>query len=102
MSDKSSADAIEQELARVRADLAATVDALNDRLNPKKRLDRATADLKGSARRARDRARVFVQDLADDKPRLGLVLGAAALAVIGMVLLRRRPEQHVHHRGNPH
>ncbi|MFG1698730.1 DUF3618 domain-containing protein [Nonomuraea sp. NPDC049309] len=99
-------DELERQIARTRAELARTVDAIVDRVSPKRVAERTVADVKsraghfvaavgdalgGAARPARpgDDGQVW----EDEQPDLGPVLiGIGAVLVVGaaIVLLRRR------------
>lgn len=100
-------DELERRIARARAELAQTVDAIADRVNPKRVAERTVADVKtraghfvasvGDALGVAPRPVEYTDDPAqaweDDRPSLAPVLiGVGAVLVVGaaIALLRRR------------
>ncbi|MEV0630278.1 DUF3618 domain-containing protein [Nonomuraea wenchangensis] len=100
-------DELERRIARARAELAQTVDAIADRVNPKRVAERTVADVKtraghfvasvGDALGVTPRPVEYSDDPAhvweDERPSLAPVLiGVGAVLVVGaaIVLLRRR------------
>jgi cobalamin biosynthesis Mg chelatase CobN len=76
----SSPDAIEADIERQREELAATVSALQDRLDVKSRAKEKAAELK-------DRA---TTDTGKPRPELAALAVAAVVGVVGLVVWRRR------------
>jgi len=76
----SSPDAIEDDIERQREELAATVSALQDRLDVKSRAKEKAAELK-------DRA---TTDTGKPRPELAALAAAAVIGVVGLVVWRRR------------
>jgi Protein of unknown function (DUF3618) len=76
----SSPDAIEADIERQREELAATVSALQDRLDVKSRAKEKAAELK-------DRA---TTDTGKPRPELAALAAAAIVGVVGLVVWRRR------------
>ena len=76
----SSPDAIEADIERQREELAATVSALQERLDVKARAKDKAAEL-------RDRA---TTDTGRPRPELGALAVGALAAVVGLVVWRRR------------
>lgn len=76
----SSPDAIEADIERQREELAATVSALQDRLDVKSRAKETAAELK-------DRA---TTDTGKPRPELAALAAAAVIGVVGLVVWRRR------------
>ena len=76
----SSPDAIEADIERQREELAATVSALQDRLDVKSRAKEKAAELK-------DRA---TTDTGKPRPELAALAAAAVVGVVGLVVWRRR------------
>ena len=76
----SSPDAIEADIERQREELAATVSALQDRLDVKSRAKEKAAELK-------DRA---TTDTGKPRPALAALAVAAVVGVVGLVVWRRR------------
>ncbi|MED7926878.1 DUF3618 domain-containing protein [Nonomuraea sp. LP-02] len=100
-------DELERRIARARAELAQTVDAIADRVNPKRVAERTVADVKtraghfvasvGDALGVTPRPVEYSDDPAqvweDERPSLAPVLiGVGAVLVVGaaIALLRRR------------
>ncbi len=100
-------DELERRIARARAELAQTVDAIADRVNPKRVAERTVADVKtraghfvasvGDALGVTPRPVEYGDDPAqvweDERPSLAPVLiGVGAVLAVGaaIVLLRRR------------
>lgn len=76
----SSPDAIEADIERQREELAATVSALQERLDVKSRAKEKAAELK-------DRA---TTDTGKPRPELAALAVAAVVGVVGLVVWRRR------------
>jgi len=76
----SSPDAIEADIERQREELAATVSALQERLDVKSRAKEKAAELK-------DRA---TTDTGKPRPELAALAAAAVVGVVGLVVWRRR------------
>ena len=76
----STPDAIEADIERQREELAATVSALQDRLDVKSRAKEKAAELK-------DRA---TTDTGKPRPELAALAVAAVVGVVGLVVWRRR------------
>ncbi|MEV0582315.1 DUF3618 domain-containing protein [Nonomuraea sp. NPDC050310] len=98
-------DELERRIARTRADLARTVDAIADRVSPKRVAERSVAELKGRANHlvasVGDSLGVRPRPASDDPDRLWddeqpnvgpLLIGVGAVLVVGaaIMLLRRR------------
>jgi hypothetical protein len=69
---------------RTRADLARTIDAISDRVSPKKNLQRAV----DQAREAVDEVRERISQV--DPIVAGVAVGAAVLGLAVLILVRRR------------
>lgn len=83
---KRSADQIEADLARTREELAATIDALADKVSPKLQAARAAEHAKAKAASVSDAAKGFAGNVAHGKPKaiavVAAVLGLAAGAIV--------------------
>ncbi len=100
---KRSADQIEADIAKTRAELAETLEVLADRVNPRLQAARAADLAQATAASVSERARAvtasastsvkgFADDVADGKPKaIALVAaGAAVVAALVVVTARRR------------
>jgi hypothetical protein len=86
-----SQDALVADIDRTRTDLARTIDAISDRVSPKKNLQRAmdqARDAVDQAREAVDQARGRISQV--DPIVAGVAVGAVVLGLAVLVLVRRR------------
>jgi hypothetical protein len=79
-----SQDALVADIDRTRTDLARTIDAISDRVSPKKNLQRAV----DQAREAVDQVRERVSQV--DPIVAGVAAGALVIGVAVLILVRRR------------
>jgi hypothetical protein len=86
-----SQDALVADIDRTRTDLARTIDAISDRVSPKKNLQRAMDQAReavGQARDAVDQARGRISQVHPIVA--GVAVGAVVLGLAVLVLVRRR------------
>ena len=79
-----SQDALVADIDRTRTDLARTIDAITDRVSPKKNLQRAV----DQAREAVDEARERISQV--DPIVAGVAVGAVVIGLAVLILVRRR------------
>jgi len=77
-------DALVADIDRTRAELAATIDAISDRVSPKKNLQRAV----DQAREAVDQVRERISQV--DPIVAGVAAGAVVMGIAVLILVRRR------------
>jgi Protein of unknown function (DUF3618) len=77
-------DELVADIDRTRTDLARTIDAISDRVSPKKNLQRAV----DQARQAVDEARERISQV--DPIVAGVAVGAVVMGVAVLILVRRR------------
>jgi len=90
-------DTLVADIDRTRAQLARTIDAISDRVSPKKNAERAmdqvrerVGQIERVAEQVRDRVTGQVRELSKDPVRAGAVAAAVAVGVAALILLRRR------------
>jgi ribosome maturation protein Sdo1 len=84
-------DALVADIDRTRAQLASTIDAITDRVSPKKNVERALEQARervSQAQRALEQVRDRVSQI--DPIMAGAAAAAIAIGVTALILLRRR------------
>jgi hypothetical protein len=76
-------EVIVREIEQTRAELADAIDAITGRINPRRAATRG-------ARAVREQVASDVTAVQEHKPRPAVLAGALAVAVIGLLLIRRR------------
>jgi MYXO-CTERM domain-containing protein len=76
-------EVIVREIEQTRAELADAIDAITGRINPRRAATRG-------AQVVRDQVSSDVSSIAEGKPRPAVLAGAAAVGVLGLILIRRR------------
>jgi MYXO-CTERM domain-containing protein len=76
-------EVIVREIEQTRAELADAIDAITGRINPRRAATR-------SAQVVREQVASDVSSIAEGKPRPAVIIGAAAVGLLGLVLIRRR------------
>jgi hypothetical protein len=76
-------EVIVREIEQTRAELADAIDAITGRINPRRAATRG-------ARAVREQVASDVTAVQGHKPRPAVLAGALAVAVIGLLLIRRR------------
>ncbi|HWC34833.1 MAG TPA: DUF3618 domain-containing protein [Mycobacteriales bacterium] len=97
-------EVIVREIEQTRAELADTIDAITGRINPRRAASRGARAVRDQVAAVRDRVEdatsgdssegpkpyAAALPLAEHKPRPAVLLGAAAVVMLGLVLIRRR------------
>jgi len=76
-------EVIVREIEQTRAELADAIDAITGRINPRRAATRG-------ARAVREQVTSDLPAIAERAPRPAVLAGAAAVALLGIILLRRR------------
>ncbi|MGN6473801.1 MAG: DUF3618 domain-containing protein [Mycobacteriales bacterium] len=76
-------DVIVREIEQTRAELADTIDAITERINPRRAASR-------SARVVREQVSSDVQSIGEGKPRPAVIIGAITVVALVVILFRRR------------
>jgi hypothetical protein len=76
-------EVIVREIEQTRAELADAIDAITGRINPRRAATRG-------AQVVRDQVSSVGSSIAGGKPRAAVLAGAAAVGVLGLILIRRR------------
>jgi hypothetical protein len=77
-------DTLVADIDRTRTNLARTIDAISDRVSPKKNLQRAVDQVRGAVDQARERISQVDPIVA------GVAAGAVVMGVAVLILVRRR------------
>ncbi|MFC7407162.1 DUF3618 domain-containing protein [Georgenia alba] len=90
--NKPSIAELEARIAKMRLDVTTTVDELSDRIDPRRQIENAKAQVKDMLSAAGDRAQAFRKDVASGDPKsLGiLAVGVAAVGLVITVKILRR------------
>ncbi|HVV77782.1 MAG TPA: DUF3618 domain-containing protein [Mycobacteriales bacterium] len=75
-------EVIVREIEQTRAELADAIDAITGRINPRRAASRG-------AKAVREQVASEVSSIGDHKPRPAVIVAAAALAALGLLLIRR-------------
>ena len=76
-------EVIVREIEQTRAELADAIDAITGRIHPRQVASR-------SARAVREQVASDVQSIGEGNPRPAVIAGAAVVALLGLILIRRR------------
>jgi hypothetical protein len=76
-------EVIVREIEQTRAELADAIDAITGRINPRRAATRG-------ARAVREQVASDVTSIQEHKPRPAVLAGAVGVAVLGLLLIRRR------------